>query len=118
MPFEKFLHAGRGNKPKISIRSNGQIGFNMAAIEKFQLKRHKFAVLFYDKQKRMIGIVPTGNKEDEGAVKLQVRPTSASISGKSFLDYYEIHHEKTRRFSAVMRQEDGMIVVDLNEFVG
>lgn len=115
MAFERFLHAGRGNRPKISIRSNGQIGFNMAAIERFQLRKQKYAVLFYDKLERLIGILPTGKKEDEGAVKMQVRPTNASISGKSFLDYYEIEYEKTRKFSAVMRPEDGMIIVDLGE---
>lgn len=115
MAFERFLHAGRGHKPKISLRSNGQIGFNMAAIEKFSLRKYGYAVLFYDKQRRLIAIKPTSDKDEDGAVRMQIRPTNASISGKSFLDYYEIDHSKTDKYPAVFDDESNMIIIDLKK---
>ena len=44
MAFEKFTQTGKSYRPKISIRSNGQIGFNFGCIEKFSLEKYKYAV--------------------------------------------------------------------------
>lgn len=113
MAFERFTKTGRSYAPKISIRSNGQLGFNFGAIEKFQLGNFAYAILFYDKQSKMVGIKLTNDKEDEGACKLRVHNKNASIAAKSFLDYYSIPYSKTARFESVWDKKENMIVATL-----
>lgn len=112
MPFEKFVMTGRSYKPKISIRANGQIGLNQGAIERFNLNKYKYAVLFFDKDSERIGIRLT-NTEEEGICKLQVRQSNAAISGKAFLDYYEIDYSKTNRYDSVWDEKEKMIIVSI-----
>ncbi len=112
MPFEKFTQTGRSYKPKISIRSNGQIGLNQGAIERFKLNEYKYAILFFDGESDRIGIKLT-NTEEEGICKLQVRKSNAAISGKAFLDYYSIDYSKTTRYEAVWDEKEKMIVVTI-----
>lgn len=110
MPFEKFIMTGRSYKPKASIRANGQIGLNLGAIEKFKLDKYKYAILFFDKENKQIGIKLTNN-EEEGICKLQVRKSNAAISGKAFLDYYSIDYSKTKKHEAVWDEKEKMIIV-------
>jgi hypothetical protein len=109
MPFEKFIMTGRSYRPKISIRTNGQIGFNLGAIKKFSLNKYKYAILFFDRENKQIGIKLT-NTEEEGTCKLQVRKSNAAISGKAFLDYYSIDYSKTTRYEAVWNEKEKMII--------
>jgi len=109
MAFERFIQTGKSYKPKISIRANGQIGLNQGSIEKFKLNKYKYAVLFFDRETKRIGIKPT-NTEEEGICKLQIRKSNAAISGKAFLDYYSIDYSKTKRYEAVWDEKEKMII--------
>ncbi len=113
MGWEKFTQVGKSYKPKISIRSNGQLGFNFGSIEKFSLSKYSYAVLFFDPDTKRIGIRLTQNKAEDGVCKLQVRSTNGTISAKSFLDYYSIDYEKTKRFDAVWDPECEMITAKI-----
>jgi hypothetical protein len=113
MAFEKFTAVGKSFAPKLSIRSNGQIGFNFGAIEKYGLSKYPYAVLFYDKDTNKIGVKITKNKDEEGACKLSVRNGNASIGAKSFLDYYSIPYSKTARFETVWDEKEEMIIASL-----
>jgi len=117
MGFERFTETGRSFKTRLSIRSNGQIGFTQGAIHRFKMQDFKYAVLFYDKDKPAIGIRLTNDEAEEGRCKLQVRPESATISAKSFLDYYGINHQKTRSYGAIWDDENTMITASLNEAI-
>ena len=114
MGFERFTQTGRSFKPKISIRGNSQIGFNCASIKEFKLGEYKFAVLFYDKDARKIGIRLTNDKNEEGACKLRVRENAgASISARSYIDFYKLHKLDKRRFDASWNDKEKMIIVTL-----
>jgi hypothetical protein len=109
--FEKFVLTGRSYRPKISIRANGQIGFNQGAIEKFKLDKYKYTILFFDRGIKKVGIKLT-NEEEEGICRLRVRKSNATVSGKAFLDYYGIDYGKgkTSRYEAVWDDKERMIV--------
>lgn len=111
MAFEKFTKTGRAFKPKASIWSRGQIGFNQGAVERFSLERFDYVVLFYDKEEKRIGFQFTNDKDGEGINKLNVKKTGAVVSGKAFLDYYEINHDKTKNYD--LRREEDLFVIDL-----
>jgi hypothetical protein len=113
MAFEKFTQTNKSFAPKLSIRSNGQLGFNFGAIEKFKLENYPYAVLFYDKEVKKIGVYLTKSKDDEGASKLRVKNGNASVAAKSFLDYYSIPYGKTVRFEAVWDDKEKMIIATL-----
>jgi hypothetical protein len=99
MAFERFTKTGsRGYAPKVSIWTRGQIGFNQGAVERYNLNNFNYAILFYDKEERQIGIKFTNDPAEEGANKIIKGKTSIFISTKAFLDYYNIAHVKTVKY--------------------
>ncbi|MDH4228074.1 MAG: hypothetical protein OEV59_10080 [Deltaproteobacteria bacterium] len=115
MSFEMFTRMGRGNKPALSIRKNGQFGLNSGAIEKFKLVEYGYVVLYFDKARKMIGLRPTVENE-EYAQKLIVKKDCGSIGGKAFLDFYEIPYgEKVRKFELKWDESEKMMVAIIRE---
>ena len=112
MPFEKFTLTGKSYQPKISIRANGQIGFNQGAVEKCNLKNFEFVVLYFDKDAKRIGMRPTNEKED-GVCKIQIRDMNGAVGAKSFLDYYSVDYKKTERYDPTWDDTNKMIVISL-----
>ena len=123
--FERFTHNGSTFTPKISVRSNGAIGVSQGALKRFDLMEGNFHfVLHYDKHERVIGMKPTRDAAEEGAVKLVRRTVAgkngrtsinAYVSARSFLDYYSIADKKTKVYDAEWNDEHGMIIVDLKK---
>lgn len=113
MPFERFTKVGRGYKPKVSIWSKGQIGFNQGAVLRLNLKKYKFAILFYDQESRRVGLRFTNDINEDGAVKLHVRKTGAVISARSFLDYYGIDYSKKQKYDVDYDKENNLYVISL-----
>jgi hypothetical protein len=115
MGFERFTQAGRAFRPKASIRSTGQIGFSHGCVERYALEKTPYAVLFYDSDARKVGIKPTTEKNEEGALRLSVRSGNGSISARSFFDYYSIEYSKTRSFDVVYDEQIGMLIINLSQ---
>jgi hypothetical protein len=114
MAWERFEKTGRSFKPKVSIRGDSQIGFNAAAIEEFKLKEYPYAVLFYDKKAKQIGIKLTKNKDDVGACKLRVKEKAgASIAARAYIYFYKLNNLKVKRFDAQWDDKEKMIVVKI-----
>jgi len=114
--FEKFTHTGRSFKPKISIRKRGQIGFNNGAIKRFRLDRYEFVVLFYSKENNKVAFNFTNSAEDEGAIKLVKKKNNYFISGKSFLDYYNIPYGVSYAFDAEWIPEQLIAIINLDDY--
>lgn len=113
MAFERFTKTGRGYKPKVGIWSRGQIGFNQGCVQKMKLNDYKFVIFFYDKENNKIGFKFTNDNNEDGIIKLNIRKTGATVSAKSFLDYYEIDHSETKRYEVEYSDEDGMWILEL-----
>jgi len=114
MSFERFTETARSYKAKISIRSNGTVGLNGGAVNRFGLDRYEWAVLYFDKQNKLVGIKPVANEKEEGAHKINKGKTGAWIAARRFLDYYEIAPAKTKRFDAAWDEKEKMIVVQIS----
>lgn len=97
MSIEFFEKDGRGFNPKASVRQQGQIGLNQAAIDKFNIQNNQNVLLGYDKDLKMVVIKPLAVAQ-EGSKKVVVRDRSGSISARGFFDYFEIPHEKTKSY--------------------
>jgi hypothetical protein len=112
MAFERFTKSGRGYSPKVSIWKRGQIGFNQGAVERFNLKNFDYAVLFYDKNEKRIGVKFVNDQSEEGANKIIKGKTGIFFSAKAFLDYYDISHSETTKCDVNYDEENDLYVFD------
>ena len=126
LKLERFEMVGSSFSAKVSIRNNGQIGISQGALKKMGISNdgHR-VVLFFDAEARVMGIRPTTNEKDTGAIAVHLRPAgndgslTAHISGKSFLECYGIPYAgKSRSFEPVWSDEHKMFLVDLNKEKG
>jgi len=113
MAFEKFVRGGRGFKPKLSIRKGGQIGLNQGAVRRFGLSDGMRVFLYYDKERRMVGIEALKDETAEGSRALRIRQGSASIAAKAFCDYYSIDYKESKSYAVEQDTESGYLVVQL-----
>ena len=114
MAFEMFEEkGGKYTQPKVSISRAGQFSMNGACMERyFKNINFNFALLYYDKDSEMIGIKAI-DKATDNAFKLTTSSSrsSGSISGKSFLAYYEIDFSKKRRLIPTWNDEEKMLLI-------
>lgn len=126
MAFVKFTQIGGSYIAKISIRTNGQLGFSQGAIKKFSLLEGEwYVIMYYDKDNRRIGILKTRDSKEEGAIRLIRREIKTKdgqsnmncyVSCKSFFDFNEIKYsKKTESYCPEWDENEGMIVLNLSE---
>ena len=122
--FEKFTHVGGRFAAKVSIRRNKTIGLSQGAINRFKLSIGEWGVvLHYDKTSNTIGLKPTQNLSEEGAIPLKIRTvkaadgktsTIASVAARSFIEYYDIPCKESVSFDASLDSTLGMIIVKID----
>lgn len=115
MGFEKFTGKGRSFRPKVSIWIRGQIGLNQGAVERFNLNDSRYVIMHYDKENKRIGLLFTGNEQEEGALKMNVKNNGAIFSARAFLEYYDIDHTKTRQYDIVYDESNKYYIFDLTK---
>jgi hypothetical protein len=126
--FERFEQAGLSFAPKVTIRSNGSLGFSQGALNRFNLREGNwYVVLYYDREQQVIGIKPTQNKAETGAIPLMKKQVSlpggktslnSFVSSKSFMDFYGIDYSKSATYLAEALDAEEMIVVRLGDRIG
>lgn len=117
MAFERYTKTNlRMGEPQISIWSRGQIGLNSGAIEKYKLNNFNYAVLYFDKDTKTVGVMLTNDKKEPGAMKLVKRKSGGfSFSAQSFLKYYEIDYSKTVRYDLTYDEKENMYTFQLKQ---
>jgi hypothetical protein len=113
MAFERFTDVGRVFRPRASLRSNGQIGFNHGCVKRFDMEKFTHAVLFYDKETKRVGIKLTNDKDEPGACTLITKLGSGTISARSFLEYYILTPKETMQFDITRDSESGMLIIEV-----
>lgn len=113
--FERFTRAGRSFKPRLSIRKRGQIGFNSAAIDKFNLRKYEYVVLFISEDRKKVAVVFSNNKSDEGAIKLIKGKNNFAFSAQAFLECYEIPYGKAKTYDVEWNQKEQAAIVDISQ---
>jgi len=108
MAIEFFTKEGKGFEPKVSIRRQGQIGFNQGSVKRFSIEHGQNVLLGYDRDKKMVALRITDESE-KGAKKIIVKGTNGSISAKTFLDYFGIPHAKTKAYPLEKDEENNYL---------
>jgi hypothetical protein len=113
MAFERWTKRRRIYAPMAALWARGHIGFNVGAVEKYDLKRFTYAVLFYDPDTERIGIKFTAEENETGSVKIVHRSQGASISARLFLEYYNVKPTETKQYTFSYDKDNDLYVIDL-----
>lgn len=111
--FERFTEVNKSFSARITIRQNGQIGFNGGARNQYGVASHRFAVLFFDRNSKAVGILLTDNEQEPGALRITSTKQNTFIAGRPFLELYGISYEKSRRFRLEKRGD--LLVFELEK---
>jgi hypothetical protein len=111
MAFERFTDVGRVFRPRASLRSNGQIGFNHGAVKRFEMEKFSHAVLFYDAETKRIGIHLTNDKDEAGASTLITRNKNGTLSARAFLEFHQLTPRTTTQYDIARDTATGMLVI-------
>ena len=117
MGFEKFvMKSVRTDEPMVSIHKDGIIGVNRACYLNY-LSNYKLVTLFYDRERRIIGIKPTNTKKigETYLVRTSRDGTIIKISAGAFLKYFNIDYTESKSFVARWNEEEGLVEVDLTQ---
>ena len=114
MAFEKYIPPlASGARPRATIRPSGLISFDAAAVETFGLQSASYAVLFFDKSRKIVGIEITDKADEEGALKLSRRRRSVSLKAPQFFDLYGLSFDEAQRFDVSKDQTTDMLTISL-----
>jgi hypothetical protein len=114
MAFEKYIPPqSSGVRPRATIRPSGLISFDAAAVAAYGLQSASFAVLYFDKTRKVVGIEITKNANEEGALKLSRRRRSVSVKAPQFFDLYGLSFDEAQRFDVGRNPETKMLTISL-----
>lgn len=116
MGYEKFTKQRRQAKDQamITILKGGQFGFNKVCVEKF-IKKYKYAVMYFDKEQKKIGIQLTNDSTNNDAhnIRFLKKGTLATISTMEFLKHFCISHEQSTSYPATWNEKEKLIEISL-----
>lgn len=116
MAFERFVPPqAAGTRPRATIRPSGLISFDAASVAAFGLESAKFAILFFDKTRKIIGVKLTNNEKEEGALPLSRRRRSVSLKSPQFFHQYGLSIDESQRFEVTRDAADGLLLINVKE---
>ena len=116
MAFERFVPPqAAGTRPRATIRPSGLISFDAASVAAFGLDSAKFAILFFDKTRKIIGVKITKKKEDDAALPLSKRRRSVSLKSPQFFHQYGLKIEESQRFEVSQDPDDKMLLINVKD---
>ena len=114
MAFEKYIPPQTsGVRPRATIRPSGLISFDAAAVDAFGLRSASYAVLYFDKTRKMVGVQISKNDSDDGALKLSRRRRSVSVKAPQFFDLYGLSFEEAQRFDVGQDPDTKLLTISL-----
>ena len=114
MAFEKFIPSQTsGVRPRATIRPSGLISFDAASVEAFGLNSVSYAVLFFDKTRKIVGVQMTDKAGDDGALQLSRRRRSVSLKAPQFFDLYGLSCDEAQRFDVGQNPISKMLTISL-----
>jgi hypothetical protein len=116
MAWELFKRRTRPSPkdPMVTLSKSGMIGLN-TAVTKNILGENRYAHLFFDREKRFIGIKFQKNSDQDAyPVKCTPSMTHGSVAGVSFLKTYGIFPDETTAYPATFDDTNKILVVDIS----
>ena len=116
MAFEKFVPPqAAGTRPRATIRPSGLISFDAASVAAFGLESVKFAILFFDKTRKIIGVKVSSKADEEGSLQMSRRRRSVSLKSPQFFHQYGLSVDESQRFEVSRDPSDGMLMISVKD---
>ncbi len=116
MAFEKFVPPqAAGTRPRATIRPSGLISFDAASVVAFGLESVKFAILFFDKTRKIVGVKTSKKNDEEGALPLSKRRRSVSLKSPQFFHQYGLSVDESQRFEVSRDPANGMLLINVSD---
>ena len=116
MAFERFVPPqAAGTRPRATIRPSGLISFDAASVAAFGLESAKFAILFFDKTRKIIGVKISNMTDEEGALQMSIRRRSVSLKSPQFFHQYGLTVDESQRFEVTRDQADDMLLISVKD---
>ncbi len=116
MPFERFVPPrAPGARPRVTIRPSGLISFDATAVELFGLDKATYAILYFDKTRKIIGIQPTNNQKETGSFRMSRRRRSISLKAPQFFEQYGLEIDEPQRFDVIEDKTSKMLTVPVKD---
>lgn len=115
MAYEEFTAKSRATTdiPMISILKQGVIGINNECYGKY-FKNYKYAIFFFDKENKKIGIKPTNEPASNTyTIRISRDGKLASVSAMAFLNYYNIPHKDSKSYPCDWNESEKILEVKL-----
>lgn len=115
MSFEKFVPPKQKRAPQAAIKATGTISIPRDFAAEYHFADAAAATLHFDKERKLVGVQPTGNVREPGAFKLSHRQRVASVRARAFFEHYGIPLAGTKHFPLSFDPEAGMAIIALGE---
>lgn len=116
MAFEKFVPPqAAGTRPRATIRPSGLISFDAASVAAFGLDSAKYAVLFFDKTRKIIGVKISNKAAEEGSLPLSKRRRSVSLKSPQFFHQYGLTVDESQRMEVTRESADNMLLINVKD---
>lgn len=102
-------------RPAITITKNGAINFNAGILQKY-IKNKNYVILYYDRTDKRIGFEFLSEKSTKAfKIRKSVENNFGTITGRPFLNYYDISCMKTNKYHIDVDKETKYLVIDLKK---
>ena len=114
MAFERFVPPQTaGARPRATIRPSGLISFDATAVKVFGLDKATYAVLFFDKTRKLVGVQATNKQEESGAFKMSRRRRSVNVKAPQFFSQYGLTIDEPQRFDIGQDKSNKMLTISV-----
>lgn len=103
--FTKYIKKGRSTLPKVTVRKNGVLAFNSAAVVKYSLDSFEYAVFYVGNNKNRVAVKFTNNEKESGIIKIQKRVGNFQISAGHFFGINDIDRTKNRNYDFIWQEK-------------
>ena len=116
--FKKYIYRGRAGVPKVVIRKNGQVGFNSAAVQKYDLDCFEYIIFYISDKRDRVAVQFTNNEKTDGIIKIQKRKGSFAFSARNFLSIYDIPWSITENFDFIWNDSGKVAIFNCRQTGG
>lgn len=119
MAFIEFKQKGTRiykSEPTITITVRGTFSVAKLTYERYLLG-FKYVRLFYDPERKVIGILPTNEKTDNACpIRVHGGGNTINIASKPFFDFWNIEYSMMKqKYVVSFNDKEGMIEIDLKK---
>lgn len=112
MPFIQIFPEGEDKKIQATLTAKGLLGLSADAIQAFGLESTTHVLLFFDPERRILGLRPAASDEP-GALKLTRRKRITSLSIRPLLDQYRLVVPGKLIMEPALDEKENLVVIPL-----